>query len=268
MNSQLQESRPGDAGAERRGGDSTDAAEIARFEALAEDWWSAEGPMAPLHRMNPVRIGWICEQIALHMPAAGGARRDIHHAGGLEGLSIVDIGCGGGILSEPLCRLGASVTGLEPAAKNLAIARAHAAEQGLDIDYRPDTAEAMVAAGHRYDVVCALEVVEHVVDMEAFIATVAELVKPGGLLIISTLNRTLKSFGLAIIGAEYVLRWVPQGTHQWEKFVQPKELRAAIGATGLKVTETAGMIYNPLARKWRISSDTSVNYIMAARRRA
>jgi 2-polyprenyl-6-hydroxyphenyl methylase/3-demethylubiquinone-9 3-methyltransferase len=267
MSSRLQEDRQvATAPDQDSAAASADPGEIARFEAMAAQWWSLSGPMAALHKMNPVRVKWICEQIALHFPAADGSRRKPARAGCLSGLSVVDVGCGGGILSEALCRLGASVTGLEPARKNLEIARTHAAGHGLEIDYRSDTAEAMAAAGHCYDVVCALEVVEHVVDMEKFVATLGAMVKPGGLLFVSTLNRTLKSFALAIVGAEYVLRWVPQGTHQWEKFVKPDELRDAIGAAGLKVTAQSGIIYNPLARQWRISGDTDVNYILAARR--
>ncbi len=249
------------------GAGSVDAAEIARFEAMAAHWWSATGPMKALHEMNPVRVGWLCEQMAAHFRDDTGRRRDVRAPDCLTGLSILDIGCGGGILSESLARLGASVTGLEPAAQNLAIARTHAREHGLAIDYRPDTAEVMAAAGQRFDVVCAMEVVEHVAGWQDFVACACELVRPGGLLFISTLNRTAKSFALAIIGAEYVLRWVPAGTHQWEKFITPGELRGTVADAGLKVSAETGIVFNPLSRRWRVSRDMAVNYMIAARRR-
>lgn len=254
------------AGAATCADGSVDPGEIARFEALAAQWWSPNGPMRPLHKMNPVRVQWICEQISIHFRDSAGERRDIRSSEGLAGLTILDIGCGGGILSESLAKRGAAVTGLEPAAQNLAIARSHAQEHGLTIDYRGETAEAMAAAGHSYDIVCALEVVEHVVDMEAFTATACALVKPGGLFFVSTLNRTLKSFALAIIGAEYVLRWVPAGTHQWEKFVKPEELRAVIADAGLRMAAETGMIYNPISSAWKTGRDKDVNYMLAARR--
>ena len=246
---------------------SVDAAEIARFEAMAADWWSPDGPMQALHKMNPVRVRWMCEQMAGHFRDDDGRRRDLQAADCLAGLSVLDIGCGGGILSESLARRGAAVTGLEPAAGNLAIARTHASENDLDIEYRPDTAEILAAAGRSYDAVCAMEVVEHVTNWEAFVATACSLVRPGGLLFVSTLNRTAKSFALAIIGAEYVLRWVPAGTHQWEKFIKPAELRGAITQSGLKMNAESGVAYNPLSRRWRTSRDMDVNYMMVARRK-
>ncbi|MGE3245795.1 MAG: bifunctional 2-polyprenyl-6-hydroxyphenol methylase/3-demethylubiquinol 3-O-methyltransferase UbiG [Beijerinckiaceae bacterium] len=244
---------------------SVDAAEIARFDRLAAQWWSPDGPMHALHKMNPVRVRWLRDRMAAHFSAPNQSRAN---AGPqmLAGLTVLDIGCGGGILSESLARHGASVTGLEPAEKNLAVARAHAQQQGLEIDYRPDTAEAMAAAGHAYDVVCAMEVVEHVADMESFVASACSMVRPGGLFFAATLNRTLKSFALAIVGAEYVLRWVPAGTHQWEKFVKPRELKDAIGAAGLVICDSTGVVYNPLARVWRTSRDMDVNYMLAAKR--
>ncbi len=246
---------------------SVDPGEIARFDALAASWWSTNGPMHALHKMNPVRVDWLFEHMVRHFPAADGAKRNADEARALNGLKILDIGCGGGILSESLTRLGASVTGLEPAANNLAVARTHANAEGLAIDYRPDTAEALAAAGHSFDVVCAMEVVEHVVDPAAFIATACSMVRPGGLFFAATLNRTLKSFGLAIIGAEYILRWVPQGTHQWEKFIKPGELQNYISAAGLKTIDSSGVVYNPLTGRWRTSSDMDVNYMLAAYRR-
>ena len=253
--------------ATKRTPSSVDPREIAQFEAMGSQWWSETGPMKALHRMNPVRLRWMRDIMAEHFSAPGEARRDVDKPAVLSGLTIVDIGCGAGILSEPLARLGGEVTGIDPAEGNLAIARAHAGETGVDVTYRAVTAEALTAEGAGFDVVCAMEVVEHVRNPGAFVATAASLVKPGGLFFVSTLNRTLTSFALAIVGAEYVLRWVPPGTHQWEKFIKPRELQKSIEAAGLDVTETSGVIYDPLAREWRTSRDTDVNYMMAAQRR-
>jgi 2-polyprenyl-6-hydroxyphenyl methylase/3-demethylubiquinone-9 3-methyltransferase len=237
-----------------------DPAEIARFDALAKSWWDPKGPMAVLHRFNPVRLAFIrdlaCERFA----------RDAKSLAALEGLSIVDIGCGGGVLSEPLARLGASVTGLDPAATNIAIARAHADKARLAIDYREESIEAVVAAGARFDIVLAMEVVEHVADVEAFVAACCAAVKPGGLLVMATLNRTLKSYALAIVGAEYLLRWLPRGTHDWQKFVTPEELEQAIAAGGLDVFAREGVAYDPLSGRWSRSRDLDVNYMLAAGR--
>jgi len=230
---------------------SVDPREIDQFERLGADWWREDGPMRPLHKMNPVRVRWM-----------RGAMVD--HFAGFDGAP----GCGGGILSEPLARLGANVTGIDPAENNLAIARAHAEETGVDVDYRAITAEALAAEGARFDVVCAMEVVEHVRRPGAFVATAASLVKPGGLLFLSTLNRTLKSFALAIVGAEYVLRWVPPGTQQWEKFITPRELEGMVQDAGLDVSDSTGVIYNPLSREWRTSRDMDVNFMLVAERRA
>lgn len=243
---------------------SIDPQEIARFDALAARWWAADGPMGALHKMNPVRVRWLRDRIAAHFPAPEGGQRDVRIARSLRGLRVLDIGCGGGILSESLARLGAEVTGLEPALENLAVAKAHAAGQNLTIDYRADTAEAMAAAGHSYDVVCAMEVVEHVAEPAAFIASACAMVKPGGLFFAATLNRTLKSFALAIVGAEYILRWVPAGTHQWEKFITPRELTGFIAEAGLDVCGSSGVTYHPLAGQWRPGRDMDVNYMLAA----
>ena len=195
-----------------------DADEIARFGKLAAEWWDAEGPFRPLHRINPVRLTYMRNQICRHFA------RDPKTPKSLSGLSVLDIGCGGGLVCEPLSRLGASVTGIDPARETIEAARAHASAASLDIDYEATTAEAMVAKGNSYDVVLLLEVVEHVPDVPAFIKAVAPLVRPGGLMILSTLNRTLKAYALAIVGAEYILRWLPIGTHQWDRFVRPEEL--------------------------------------------
>jgi 2-polyprenyl-6-hydroxyphenyl methylase/3-demethylubiquinone-9 3-methyltransferase len=194
--------------------------------------------------------------------------RDAKQAGSLAGLSVLDIGCGGGLVCEPLARLGASVTGIDPAAENIAAAKAHASAGGLSIDYQVATAEELAARGQSYDAVLLLEVVEHVPDVPAFIKTVAPLVKPGGVIILSTLNRTLKAYALAIVGAEFILRWLPVGTHQWQRLVQPEELASALSAACLSLASTEGLIYDPFADEWRLGSDTDVNYFATARRRA
>lgn len=245
----------------KRGG-TVDEAEVARFSALAEDWWNPRGKMAPLHKFNPVRLGYIRDQVTAHFG------RDPKQLGCLKGLRILDIGCGGGILSEPLARLGASVVGADPSETNIEAAKVHAEQSGLEIDYRATTAEDLSAAGERFDVVLAMEVVEHVADVNLFVKSCAAMVKPGGLMIAATLNRTLKSFALAIVGAEYILRWLPVGTHDWNKFVTPNELEIAMELAGLRVTGERGVIYNPLRDEWRLSSDTDVNYMMVAERPA
>lgn len=239
---------------------SVDAAEIERFSRLASRWWDPKGPMAALHKLNPVRVGYIRDQAADHF-GRDGKKLDC-----LKGLRVLDIGCGAGILSEPLARLGADMVGADPAEENIDIARLHAEESELTIDYRATTAEELAEAGERFDVVLAMEVVEHVVDVGDFVSTCASMVKPGGLMIAATLNRTLKSFALAIVGAEYVLRWVPRGTHQWDKFVTPQELESAIERNGLRVIAERGVIYNPLADRWQLSSDMDVNYMLVATR--
>jgi 2-polyprenyl-6-hydroxyphenyl methylase/3-demethylubiquinone-9 3-methyltransferase len=237
---------------------SVDPQEVERFARLAARWWDPRGPMAPLHKLNPVRLAYIRDNTAEHFD------RDAKKLGCLKGLRILDIGCGAGLLSEPLARLGAEMTGIDPAAENIAAARAHAAEAGVTVDYRDATAEDLAGAGEQFDVVLAMEVVEHVNDVPAFVSTCASLVKPGGLFFAATLNRTLKSFALAIVGAEYVLRWLPRGTHQWDKFVTPEELEGAVEDAGLRVIGERGVIFNPLAGRWQLSSDTDVNYMLVA----
>jgi 2-polyprenyl-6-hydroxyphenyl methylase/3-demethylubiquinone-9 3-methyltransferase len=237
---------------------SVDQAEVARFSALAADWWNPHGKFKPLHRFNPVRLGFLRDRLIGHF------RRDPSAARTLSGLSLLDIGCGGGLLAEPLTRLGARVTGIDASTTTVAVAKLHAEQMGLAIDYRSATAEALAAAGESFDAVLAMEVVEHVADRVAFLRTTAELVKPGGILVVATLNRTSKAYALAIFGAEYVLGWLPRGTHDWRKFVKPEELTAELTAAGLTVSETSGVSYNPLTSRWSLSGDTSVNYMVVA----
>ncbi|MEJ2374510.1 MAG: bifunctional 2-polyprenyl-6-hydroxyphenol methylase/3-demethylubiquinol 3-O-methyltransferase UbiG [Pseudolabrys sp.] len=244
----------------RAGAASVDTAEVERFSRHAADWWDPRGPMAALHKFNPVRLGYIRDQAAARFD------RDPRKLDCLKGLRMLDIGCGGGILCEPLARLGAEMVGADPAEENIAAAREHAEDQGVAVDYRATTAEELAEAGETFDVVLAMEVVEHVADVEAFVSTCASMVRPGGVFVAATLNRTLKSFALAIVGAEYVLRWLPRGTHQWDRFVTPRELERAVENTGLGVIGERGVVYSPLADRWQLSSDTDVNYMLAAAR--
>ena len=237
---------------------SIDRTEVERFSRHASIWWDPHGPMAALHKFNPVRIGYIRDQACAHFD------RDAKTLDCLKGLRMLDIGCGGGLLSEPLARLGAEMVGADPAEKNITVATAHAQESGVAVDYRTTTAEALAEAGEKFDVVLAMEVVEHVVDVESFIATCASMVKPGGLMFAATLNRTLKSFALAIVGAEYVLRWLPRGTHRWDKFITPDELERAFENGGLRVIGERGVVYNLFADRWQLSSDMDVNYMLVA----
>jgi 2-polyprenyl-6-hydroxyphenyl methylase/3-demethylubiquinone-9 3-methyltransferase len=235
-----------------------DDTEVARFSALAETWWDPRGKMAVLHKFNPARLAYIrdaaCRRFA----------RNAKQLDCLAGLRILDIGCGGGILCEPLARLGAQVVGADPAEKNIAVAKLHAGKGGLAIDYRATTAEDLADGGERFDIVLAMEVVEHVADVRLFVSRCAEMVRPGGLMIAATINRTLKSFALAIVGAEYVLRWLPRGTHSWDRFVTPDELEIAMERAGLRTTDERGVIYNLLADRWELSTDTDVNYMVLA----
>jgi 2-polyprenyl-6-hydroxyphenyl methylase/3-demethylubiquinone-9 3-methyltransferase len=241
-----------------------DDAEVAKFEAMAARWWDPQGDAAPLHRMNPCRLDYITRQIA----APNG--RDLSGPRPFAELALADVGCGGGLASEPMARLGATVTGLDAAEAAVAVARDHAARAGLRIDYRAQTVEALVAeAPGRFDVVLALEIVEHVADMGAFLAAVATLAKPGGLVIASTLNRTPASFAKAIVGAELLLRWLPRGTHDWRRFPTPDELAAAMTRAGLTPVDRCGMVYAPLSASWRLDArDLSTNYLMTAEKPA
>ncbi len=243
---------------------SVDPDEIAKFAALAGEWWDPAGKFAPLHRLNPARLTFIRDRIAAH------AGRDPLAERPLAGLRVLDIGCGGGLLCEPMARLGAAVTGIDAAEKNVAVAAEHAAEAGLDIDYRHGTAEALAAEtragnGAGFDLVLNMEVVEHVADVTAFLQASAALVGPGGAMVLATLNRTAKSFALAIVGAEYLLRWLPRGTHDWRRFLRPSELVAYLRAAGLETRELTGVVYNPLTGAWRLAPrDLDVNYMVFA----
>lgn len=242
---------------------SIDPAEVAKFQAMAAEWWDPQGKFKPLHMLNPTRLEYVTTQIAAQFG------RDRDSARPFEGLTILDIGCGGGLVAEPMARLGARVTGADAAAGNITVARLHAETQGLEIDYRATTSEALAGEGQSYDVVMALEIVEHVADPANFIATCRDLVRPGGLLIQSTLNRNAKSFLMGIIGAEWVMRWLPKGTHDWRRFITPDELAAMTTATGLNVVDRCGMVFNPLGWSWSLSHrDLSVNYAMTAVRDA
>ncbi|OYX44657.1 MAG: bifunctional 3-demethylubiquinol 3-O-methyltransferase/2-polyprenyl-6-hydroxyphenol methylase [Rhodobacterales bacterium 32-67-9] len=236
-----------------------DPAEVAKFEAMAAEWWDPHGKFKPLHMMNPVRLDYITRQIATEFG------RDLTGPRPFEGLRLLDIGCGGGLLSEPMARLGATVVGADAAERNIPVARLHAEEQGLMIDYRHTTAEALVVAGEAFDVVLAMEIVEHVADPQGFLTTCQELLRPGGLLVASTINRNAKSFMAAIVGAEWVMRWLPKGTHDWSKFITPDELAAFIAEAEMSVVDRKGFVFNPVSWQWSVSDrDLSVNYVMAA----
>ena len=239
-------------------GGTVDTGEVDKFAALAETWWDADGPFRPLHRMNPVRLDWLRDHLC------GQFGRDPQARDALAGLRLLDVGCGGGLLSEPLARMGATVTGIDAAEEGVLAARAHAEAMGLEIDYRAMTAEDLAVEGARFDAVLALEIVEHVADLPAFAKALGALVEPDGLVALSTLNRTARSYALAIVGAEYILGWLPRGTHDWNRFPTPQELRDALREGGLDVVDEAGFSYNPLTDSWRRSDDLSVNYGLIA----
>ena len=239
--------------------DTVDPQEVAKFEAMAAEWWDPNGKFKPLHMLNPCRLDYITSQIAAEFG------RDLAVAVPFDGLRILDIGCGGGLLAEPMARLGAEVVGADAAERNIPVAEAHARQSGLVIDYRHTKAEALAEAGERFDVVLNMEAVEHVADPQAYLVACQQLLKPGGLMICSTLNRNPKSFMMAIVGAEWVMRWLPKGTHDWAKFVTPDELYALIDKAGLRPVDRKGMVFNPVTWRWSLSDrDLSCNYVTAS----
>jgi 2-polyprenyl-6-hydroxyphenyl methylase/3-demethylubiquinone-9 3-methyltransferase len=238
-----------------------DQSEVDRFSAMAAEWWSPTGKFRPLHKFNPVRIEYIRDRVSAHFG------RDPKGHLPLSGLRVLDIGCGGGLLSEPVARMGASVVGADASEKNIGIARTHAEQSGVAVDYRAVTAEQLAADSEQFDVVLNMEVVEHVADVAFFMETCASLVKPGGLMFVATINRTLKAAALAIVGAEYVLRWLPRGTHQYEKLVRPEEIEAPLSVGGMMVTERTGVFFNPIQNQWNLSKDMDVNYMLVAEKK-
>ena len=246
---------------DRAAGPSIDPADVARFSAQAAEWWDARGPFAPLHRFNPARLAFVRDR------AAARFGRDIRNREPFAGLTLLDVGCGGGLIAEPMRRLGFQVTAIDASSENIGTARVHAEQQGLEIGYRAATVEQLEAEGAGpFDVVLTLEVIEHVADPEAFVRTCARLVKPGGLLIVATLNRTLKSLALGKFAAEYVLRWVPAGTHDWNQFLKPDEIRLMLSEEPLAVSGPFGLVYDPLTDRWSQSDDAAINYMMVATR--
>lgn len=240
-------------------GQTVDAAEIEKFAAMAEEWWDPEGKFKPLHKFNPVRVGYIRDKICARFG------RDPMQVRPLEGLRILDIGSGGGLLCEPMARLGATIVGVDATEKSVRIAEAHAEQMGLDIDYRFASAEQLVEQGEQFDAVLNMEVVEHVADVDAFLGASAALVKPGGVMFLATLNRTMKSYAFAIVGAEYVLRWLPRGTHEWKKFLKPSELAHILRRHGMTITDLQGVVFNPLKDTWSLDlKDMAVNYLVYA----
>jgi 2-polyprenyl-6-hydroxyphenyl methylase/3-demethylubiquinone-9 3-methyltransferase len=237
-----------------------DQSEVDRFSAMAAEWWSPTGKFKPLHKFNPVRLTYIRDK------AAENFGRDPKSPKPLEGLRVLDIGCGGGLLSEPVARMGATVVGADPSEKNIGIASTHAKASGVNVDYRAVTAEQLAEAGETFDIVLNMEVVEHVADVEFFMTTCASMVRPGGMLFVATINRTMKAAALAIFAAENILRWLPRGTHQYEKLVRPDELEKPLTANGMEVIDRTGVFFNPLSNQWNLSKDMDVNYMLLAKR--
>lgn len=236
-----------------------DPSEIAKFEAMAAEWWDPKGKFKPLHMLNPCRLDYITQQIA------GEFDRDLTNPEPFKGLRLLDIGCGGGLLCEPMARLGAEVVGVDAAGGNIPVAQAHALQSDLTIDYRHTTAEALAASGEQFDVILNMEVVEHVAEPQAYLLACQDLLRSGGLHLCSTINRNPKSFGMAILGAEYIMRWLPKGTHEWHKFITPDELAKFLENAGLQVVDRKGFVFNPITWVWKISDrDLSVNYVTAS----
>ena len=234
-------------------------ADVANFVKIAEQWWDPKGKFAPLHKFNPIRLKYIRSQLLAHFNLAAAEGFDV--AQPYNGLRILDIGCGGGLLTEPIFRLGADIIGADAAEKNVNIASAHAMEQGLDIDYRATTSEDLAANGETFDVILNMEVIEHVADVPLFLSSCQAMLKPGGIMFVATLNRNFKSFAMDIVGVEYVLGWLPKGTHNWSQFIIPKELQDMCEGLGLKLIDETGVKYNPLSDRFSLSGDMSINYI-------
>ncbi len=238
---------------------SIDSDEVTKFSKTAATWWDPRGPYGALHQMNPIRIGFIRDECVRHF------KREAQQLAPLGGLNVLDIGCGGGLLCEPLARLGAEVTGIDPSVDGIEIAKAHMAESNLSIIYQTRSAEELLQTPTRFDIVMAMEVVEHVIDQADFLQTACRLIAPGGLMFAATINRTFKSFALAIVGAEYLLRWVARGTHSWSKFVTPEEMSAALAPAGFQITSQSGIIFNPFGHGWQCAADMDVNYMICAK---
>ena len=239
-----------------------DAGEVDRFSRMAQEWWDPTGKFRPLHKFNPVRLTYIRDKVAAHFG------RDPKLLKPFEGLRVLDIGCGGGLLSEPIARMGAEVVGADASETNIEVAKIHAEQSGTKVDYRATTAEALADAGEQFDVILNMEVVEHVSDVDLFLSSCAKMVKPGGLMFVATINRTPKALALAIVGAEYVLRWLPRGTHQYDKLVRPEEIEGPLSAAGMGIIDRNGVTYSPLSDRWNLSRDMEVNYMMLAARPA
>ncbi len=240
---------------------SVDPAEIANFSAMADEWWDEGGKFKPLHKFNPIRISFIRDAVINHFSLD--MSDNDSKLNPFKGLKLLDIGCGGGLLSEPMARMGATVTAADAAEKNIQVASLHAEKMGLNINYQHTTAEALADSGAQFDVILNMEVIEHVADLEGFMAACSNMLKPGGIMFVATLNRTAKSYALAIVGAEYILRWLPRGTHNWKKFLRPSEVGRLLRHCGLEIKEMVGASYNPLRDKWHLSDDLDVNYLIA-----
>ncbi|MEH6476257.1 MAG: bifunctional 2-polyprenyl-6-hydroxyphenol methylase/3-demethylubiquinol 3-O-methyltransferase UbiG [Sneathiella sp.] len=241
---------------------SVDPQEISNFAAMADEWWDEGGKFKPLHKFNPIRIGFIRDQVFAHFNLLG--ETDVTPLKPLKGLRLLDIGCGGGLLSEPMARMGAEVVAADASQTNIEVASLHAEKNGVHIDYRHTTAEDLAASGEKFDIILNMEVIEHVADIEGFSEACCSMLKPGGLMFVATLNRTMKSYALAIVGAEYVLRWLPRGTHNWKKFLRPSEVVKLLRHNNLTVLEMTGASYNPLEDNWHLSDDLNVNYMLTA----